>query len=121
MYTQVLYTQARTYIVPLVCIASNATLLAAHSIDHSLTHSLTHSLRITDLRKASVCSITVRFFRAGPMAFCLVQAVEQGQASTYNVLLRAIRYALKNGPQHFVQAPQLFSSRPLDFNEAVVL
>lgn len=55
------------------------------------------------------------------MAFCLIQAVEQGQASTYNVLLRAIRYALKNGPQHFVHAPQLFSSRRLDFNEAVVL
>ena len=55
------------------------------------------------------------------MTFCLLQAVEQGQASTYNVLLRAIRYALKNGPQHFVHTPQLFSSRRLDFNEAVVL
>ncbi len=55
------------------------------------------------------------------MAFCLVQAVEQGQASTYNVLLRAIRYALKNGPQHFVHMPQLYSSRRLDFNEAVLL
>ena len=58
---------------------------------------------------------------AGPMAFCLVQAVEQGQASTYNVLLRAIRYALKNGPQHFVHMPQLYSSRRLDFNETVLL
>ena len=55
------------------------------------------------------------------MTFCLVQAVEQGQASTYNGLLRAMRYALKNGPQHFVHSAQLFSSRRLDFNEAVVL
>ncbi|KAL0019135.1 hypothetical protein WJX79_007317 [Trebouxia sp. C0005] len=64
---------------------------------------------------------TMHLPSTGPMAFCLVQAVEQGQASTYNVLLRAIRYALKNGPQHFVHMPQLYSSRRLDFNEAVLL
>ena len=63
----------------------------------------------------------IQGWHAGPITFCLVQAVEQGQAATYNVLLRAIRYALKNGPQHFVHTPQLFSSRRLNFNEAVVL
>lgn len=64
---------------------------------------------------------TMHLPSTGPMSFCLVQAVEQGQSSTYNVLLRAIRYALKNGPQHFVHTPQLYSSRRLDFNEPVLL
>lgn len=58
---------------------------------------------------------------AGPVVFSFVQAVRQNQALTYNVLLRAIRYALKNGPQHFVHSPQMFSSRRLDFNEEVRL
>ena len=57
----------------------------------------------------------------GPVAFAFLQAVRQNQALTYNVLLRAIRYALKNGPQHFVHNPQMFSSRRLDFNEEVKL
>ena len=55
------------------------------------------------------------------MVFAFVQAVQQNQGSTYNVLLRAMRYALKNGPQHFVHHPQMFSSRRLDFNEEVRL
>ena len=58
---------------------------------------------------------------AGAMAFCFIQAVEQGQASTYNVLLRALRYAIKNGPQHFTQTPQLYASNKLDFNRPLMI
>lgn len=66
-------------------------------------------------------NITTVMCYAGPMAFSFVQAVRQNQALTYNVLLRAVRYALKNGPQHFVHTPQMFSSRRLDFNEEIRL
>jgi len=59
--------------------------------------------------------------RAGAAAFALIQAVEQGQAGTYQALLRAMRYSLKNGPQHFPAAPRLAASRRFDLNRPVCL
>lgn len=58
---------------------------------------------------------------AGAVAFSLIQAVEQGQASTYNVLLRAMRYSLKNGPQHFPKVPELSVSQEFDLNRPFLL
>lgn len=55
------------------------------------------------------------------MTFSLIQAVEQGQAATYNVLLRAMRYSLKNGPQHFPKVPELSASRDFDLNRPFLL
>ncbi len=59
--------------------------------------------------------------RAGAVTFSLIQAVEQGQASTYNVLLRAMRYSLKNGPQHFPKVPELSASADFDLNRPFLL
>ncbi len=59
--------------------------------------------------------------RAGAAAFALIQAVEQGQAGTYQALLRAMRYSLKNGPQHFPAAPRLAAYRRFDLNRPVCL
>ena len=58
---------------------------------------------------------------AGAVTFSLIQAVEQGQASTYNVLLRAMRYSLKNGPQHFPKVPELSASHDFDLNRPFLL
>ena len=63
----------------------------------------------------------LRFHAAGAMAFALIQAVEQGQAGTYQLLLRAMRYSLKNGPQHFPAAPALAASRRFDLNRPFCL
>ncbi len=59
--------------------------------------------------------------RAGAATFALIQAVEQGQAGTYQALLRTMRYSLKNGPQHFPAAPRLAASRRFDLNRPVCL
>lgn len=58
---------------------------------------------------------------AGAVTFSLIQAVEQGQAATYNVLLRAMRYSLKNGPQHFPKVPELSASQDFDLNRPFLL
>jgi hypothetical protein len=50
------------------------------------------------------------------MAFALIQAVEQGQSSTYSELLRAMRYAGKNGPTHLNKLPELSSSDLFNLN-----
>jgi hypothetical protein len=55
------------------------------------------------------------------VAFSLIQAVEQGQASSYNVLLRAMRYSLKNGPQHFPKVPELGATQEFDLNRPFLL
>ena len=55
------------------------------------------------------------------MIFALIQAVEQGHAATYNTLLRAMRYSLKNGPQHFAKIPELSSSWDFDLNRPFLL
>lgn len=55
------------------------------------------------------------------MTFALIQAMEQGQAATYQALLRAMRYSLKNGPQHFPAAPQLAASCTFDLNRPFCL
>jgi len=57
----------------------------------------------------------------GAVVFALIQAVEQGQASTYNTLLRAMRYSLKNGPQHFAKIPELSASWDFDLNRPFLL
>ena len=58
---------------------------------------------------------------AGAVVFALIQAVEQGQGSTYNTLLRAMRYSLKNGPQHFASIPELSASWDFDLNRPFLL
>ena len=58
---------------------------------------------------------------AGAVVFALIQAVEQGQGSTYNTLLRAMRYSLKNGPQHFASTPELSASWDFDLNRPFLL
>lgn len=58
---------------------------------------------------------------AGAVIFALIQAVEQGHAATYNTLLRAMRYSLKNGPQHFAKIPELSSSWDFDLNRPFLL
>ena len=58
----------------------------------------------------------------GAAAFAFTQAVEQGQSATYNMLLRAMRYALKNGPhQHFAHVPELSSTTAFDLNSPLQL
>lgn len=57
----------------------------------------------------------------GAMTFSFIQAIQQGQGATYNTLFRAVRIALKYGPQHFSQVPQLTSSRRFDMNRPFVL
>ncbi|KAK9816446.1 hypothetical protein WJX72_000401 [[Myrmecia] bisecta] len=52
----------------------------------------------------------------GATIFAMIHAIQQGQAQTYNELLRAMRYALKNGPPHLVQLPRLESSAAFDLN-----
>ncbi|KAK9826757.1 hypothetical protein WJX81_006172 [Elliptochloris bilobata] len=61
------------------------------------------------------------FESTGAMTFALIQAAELGQAGTYQTLLRAMRYSLKNGPQHFPAAPRLAASRCFDLNRPFCL
>ena len=58
---------------------------------------------------------------AGAMTFCFIQSIQQGQGATYNTLFRACRIALKFGPQHFTQVPQLTTSHRFDLNRKFVL
>ena len=58
---------------------------------------------------------------AGAVVFAFTQAVEQGHAATYNTLLRAMRYSLKNGPQHFAKIPELSASWDFDLNRPFLL
>ncbi|KAK9800323.1 hypothetical protein WJX73_001954 [Symbiochloris irregularis] len=58
---------------------------------------------------------------AGGLVFSLAQAIEQGHKETYNSLLRAMRYALKNGPQQFEVLPELSSSHMLDLDRRLIL
>ncbi|CAL8467614.1 g7152 [Coccomyxa elongata] len=62
-----------------------------------------------------------QYASTGAVTFSLIQAVEQGQAATYNVLLRAMRYSLKNGPQHFPKLPELSASEDFDLNRPFLL
>ena len=55
------------------------------------------------------------------MTFCFIQSIQQGQGATYNTLFRACRIALKFGPQHFTQVPQLTTSHRFDLNRKFVL
>lgn len=85
-----------------------------HNPSLSLGHCLIKAFQTPEL---TVC---VRR-RAGAVTFALIQAMEQGQAATYQALLRAMRYSLKNGPQHFPAAPQLAASRTFDLNRPFCL
>lgn len=58
---------------------------------------------------------------AGAMAYCFIQAVQLGHSQTYNTLIRAMRYALKNGPQHFGEMPRLTSTLEFNLNRNFML
>lgn len=58
---------------------------------------------------------------AGAIVFALIQAVEQGQAATYSEVLRAMRYAGKNGPTHLNKLPEMSSSDMFNLNRPFVL
>ena len=58
---------------------------------------------------------------AGAIAFSLIEAINQGHGDTYSKVARAMRYALKNGPQDFEALPELSSSHTFDLNRPFVL
>lgn len=58
---------------------------------------------------------------AGAIAYSFAQAVHQRHADSYNKLLRAMRIAVRNGPQHFEALPELSSSSVFDLDRAFLL